>query len=119
MNGVNPWAPPQFHPLTGRPVLGAGQGNVATEESITVTHPLLNGGLPTNIPSIWAGQRPPAQFGTPQFEDWAVERALQSGQQFQSFGNIAEAIKAAKERSEMLGRTMQMAPTQPPIFPGR
>lgn len=87
-----------------RPILQGPSGKGATEESITVTHPRLNGGLPTNIPSIWNGQRPPGQFGTSQFEDWAVEQAIRSGTKFPTFNSIDEATSAAKMRSDEIGR---------------
>lgn len=92
------------HPVTGRPILRNDDGTIATEESITITNPLLNGGAPTNIPSIWGGQRSPYKFGTQEFEDWAVERALKSGQKFQPFPSIDAAERAARERSKMLGQ---------------
>jgi hypothetical protein len=93
------------HPQTGRPLLYNPDGSFATEESITVTNPALNGGAPTNIPSIWGGQRPPPEFkfGSQEFEDWSVNNALQSGQQFPAFGSIAEAVRAAQQRSDGLG----------------
>jgi hypothetical protein len=96
-----------MHPLTQRPMLEAPGGGIATEESITVTHPKLNGGAPTNIPSIWGGQRPPFEPDAPEFQDWAVDQALRSGQTFQPFSSIEEAVSAAKARSDMLGRTMR------------
>lgn len=94
-----------IHPVNNRPILHNPDGSIATEESITVTHPRLNAGRPTNIPSIWGGQRPPFQHGTPEFEDWAVERALATGKTFPTFNSIDEAVAAAKARSNMLGRT--------------
>ena len=93
------------HPETGRPVLDNEDGSFSTEESITVTHPRLNDGKPTNIPSIWNGKRPPMAPSDPGFEDYVVEQALKSGQKFPSFNSIDEAVSAAKERSEWLGRS--------------
>jgi hypothetical protein len=87
-----------------RPILPGRGGKGATEESITVTHPSLNGGRPTNIPSIWGGQRPPGMFGTPQFEDWAVAQALKAGTSFPAFNSIEEAVRAAQMRSDEIGR---------------
>src|SRR5688500_10951296 len=45
------------NPINNRPILDNGDGSYSTEESITVTDPRLNGGRPTNIPSIWGGRR--------------------------------------------------------------
>lgn len=78
-----------------RPMLQNSDGSVSTEESITVTDPRLNGGRPTNIPSIWNGQR--LQEGQ------AVGAAMQSGQRFPAFGSIDEAVQAAQARSSQLG----------------
>lgn len=94
---------PRIMPSTGRPILDDPKGGFETEKSITVTHPMLNGGQPTNIPSIWGGQHPPYRFGTREFEDWAVNHAIRSGQTFKSFGSIDEAVAAARARSGALG----------------
>ncbi len=79
----------------GQPVIANPDGTVSTERSITVTDPRLNGGRPTNIPSLWDG----VQLG----EQEAVTRALQSGQTYQSFNSIDEAVQAAKARSNEMG----------------
>jgi hypothetical protein len=94
----------QTHPMNNRPILQNPDGSIATEESITITHPQMNGGRPTNIPSIWGGQRPPHQPNTREFEDWAVDQANKSGQTFNPFNSIEEAVRAAQERSNMLGK---------------
>lgn len=83
-------------------------GSVSTEESITVTDPRLNNGAPTNIPSIWGGQR--------LNDDEAIAAATASGQQFQAFRSIQEAVDAAVARSSMLGRAVDQqmnAPQRP------
>jgi hypothetical protein len=79
---------------TGRPILGNPDGSSSTELSITVTDPRLNGGMPTNIPSIWQGHELD--------EDGAVLMAIQSGQKFGAFKSVDEAVKAAKARSSTL-----------------
>ena len=92
------------HPMNNRPILQNPDGSIATEESITIEHPRMNGGRPTNIPSIWGGQRPPFPPNTREFEDWAVDNALKSGQQFPPFNSIDEAVSAARARSNELGK---------------
>lgn len=87
----------RYHPITGRPILENADNSFSTEESITVTDPRLNNGQPTNIPSIWDGQR-----GT---EERAIKEALKSGQEFDSFPSIDEAVTAAKKRSDWIGKT--------------
>jgi hypothetical protein len=86
-------APGSGGPLThdGYPARRNADGSHSTEVSITVTHPRLNGGKPTNIPSLWAGKEVD--------EEEAVERALKSGRKFQSFGSVDDAVKAAIARS--------------------
>ncbi|MGH1360982.1 MAG: hypothetical protein ACRBC3_19660 [Burkholderiaceae bacterium] len=73
-----------------------------SERSITVTNPRLNGGRPTNIPSIWEGAE--------HDEDAAVDFALRSGQKFSSFESVDEAINEARNRSANLGREVQSDP---------
>lgn len=99
-------------PSTGRPMLQNPDGSVSTERSITVTDPRLNGGRPTNIPSIWNGR---------QLDDQgAIAAALQSGQQFQGFDSIPEAVSAAEARSAMLGQEVDALQngTRKPRFSG-
>lgn len=86
------------HPANNRPMLRNPDGSVSTEESLTITDPRINSGRPTNIPSIWNGQR----FD----EDQAVMQALNSGQSFSAFNSIEEAVNAARQRSDMLGETI-------------
>lgn len=80
-------------------------GATMTELSITVTDPRLNGGKPTNIPSLWAGRQVS--------EGEAVKRALASGQTWQSFETIEAAEVAAAARSEALGTQLAQAPKAP------
>lgn len=89
---------------TGRPMLDNGDGSVSTELSITITDPRLNGGRPTNIPTIWGGRR--------LNDDMAINSALASGQKFEAFPSIAAAERAAEYRSanEILTPT-RAAPT--------
>lgn len=84
----------QYHPLTGRPILIGQDGSPLTEYTITVTHPALNRGRPTNIPSIWNGQI--------QDEETAVAYALRSGGPWPSYKTIADAVEAAASRTDML-----------------
>jgi hypothetical protein len=95
-------APAGVHPTTGRPILPNADGSVSTEESVTLTHPRLNGGRPTNVPSIWNGQR----FDPATQEEEIVNQALASGQTFQAYGTIEEAVAAARTRSNALGQVL-------------
>lgn len=90
---------PTINPVNNRPNLPNDDGSYSTELSVTVTNPRLNGGKPTNIPSIWNGTR-----FDPQDEEVIVDQALKSGQQFQAFDSIPAAVEAAKARSNDLGR---------------
>lgn len=89
-------------------------GSRSTERSITVTHPNLNGGKPTNIPSIWMVDGKIVELlGQPNYEDRAVEFALQTGEKWQSYGSIAEAETAAKKRSDAGARFSDATPGGP------
>ena len=90
----------------GYPALVNDDGSVSTEISITVTNPRLNGGKPTNIPSLWKGKVVP--------EDEAVKNALASGNTYQSFSTINAAVNAAKAKSAAGGAN---APAQTPTTP--
>lgn len=79
----------------GYPARKNSDGSYSTEVSITVTNPKLNNGKPTNIPSLWKGKEVD--------ENTAVENALASGNKYESFSTIPEAVKAAKERSKAGG----------------
>lgn len=99
------------HPTTGKPIIKNADGSVSTERSITVEDGRLNGGKPTNIPTIWDG--------TEVSPDQAIERAAGSGQQFPSFNTVDEAVAAAKARSAQLGKDLapRAAPETPPLTP--
>ena len=79
----------------GYPARKNADGSYSTEVSITVTNPKLNGGKPTNIPSLWKGKEVD--------EDTAVKNALASGKKYDSFSTIPEAVTAAKEKSKAGG----------------
>jgi hypothetical protein len=88
---------PSGNPIDlSRPKLQNPDGSFSTERSITVTEPGLNGGQPTNIPTIWDGRQ--------LSEDEAIQRAIASNQKFPSFNSIDEAVNAAKARSERIGQ---------------
>jgi hypothetical protein len=76
----------------GYPAKKNADGSYSTELTITVTNPKLNGGKPTNIPSLWKGVEVN--------EETAVENAMRSGAKYQSFSTIPEAVSAAKEKSK-------------------
>ncbi len=80
----------------GAPARNNSDGSVSTEVSITVTDPKLNGGKPTNIPSMWGGKEVD--------QDTAIENAIKSKKTWPTFNSIDEAVKAASERSNAKGR---------------
>lgn len=92
----------------GYPALRNEDGSYSTELSITVTDPRLNGGAPTNIPSLW--RRNILDEGA------AIEEALKSGRHFESFPTIDAAVRAAVARSAAGGaaaRTIRRTGTAP------
>lgn len=84
------------HPITGRPVYIDPQGYPETEKSVTLQDPRINGGAWTNLPTIWGGRQMTD-------EQWAANNAVLSGQQFPAYNSLDEALKAAVERSRVLG----------------
>lgn len=113
--GMQPMTRQQLGPLgtqqtgttnEGRPIIQNPDGSVSTERTITVTDPRLNGGMPTNIPSMFGGKEVS--------EDEAVERIVraggkdpETGQVMKGYPTIDAAVKAAQERSAGLGRTIE------------
>ena len=89
----------------GYPAVKNADGSYSTELSITVTNPKLNGGKPTNIPSLWKGKVVN--------EETAVANALASGAKYESFSTIPEAVSAAKEKSKG-GGAAATSNNQPP-----
>lgn len=79
-----------------RPAINNPDGTISTERSITVQADDLNGGQPTNIPTIWEGKQ--------LSERDAIRRAVLSGQKYPAFRSIEEAVNAARQRSEDIGR---------------
>jgi hypothetical protein len=87
----------------GRPIVKNEDGSVSTERTITVTDERINGGKPTNIPTMFGGKQVS--------EEEAIERIAraggkdpETGRPLPGYNSIEEAVKAAKERSENLGR---------------
>lgn len=80
-------------------------GTQSSERSITVTDPKLNDGRPTNIPTIWkiGGETVQLQVGV-EGQQRAIDFAIRSGESFDDFGSIDEAVTAAKTRSAAGGR---------------
>lgn len=90
----------------GRPILKNPDGSISTERSITITDERVNGGKPTNIPSMFGG--------TQLTEEAAIQRIVEAGgkdpetgKPVQSFNTIEEAVKAAEQRSQELGKQNQ------------
>jgi hypothetical protein len=87
-------------------------GDVSTEISITVTDPRLNGGQPTNIPTLVKGQKNvdallSGKDPTPQQQELAIRRAVQrqnGGAYLPGFKSIPEAVSAAEARSQTKGQ---------------
>jgi len=75
----------------GLPARKNPDGSYSTEVSITVQDEKLNGGKPTNIPSLWGGKEVSREE--------AVDLAVKSGNIYVGFNSIAEAEAAAKAKS--------------------
>lgn len=86
----------------GRPVYTTPDGNYITERTITVTTPDINGGKPTNIPTVYDGKIVS--------QEEAIHRVVQAGgfdpithRALDGYSSIEEAVKAAQERTHSLG----------------
>ena len=101
----------QFAPLTneviglteeGRPIIRNEDGTMSSERTITITHPMINNGKPTNIPTIYNKKEVN--------QDEAINIIINSkgidpetGRRLNSYDTLDEAVTAAKARSEQLG----------------
>ena len=95
---TNPLAP------QGRPVVPNPDGSFSTEISITVTDPRINGGKPTNIPSMFGGAKVPQEEAIRRITE-AGGVDPETGRALQGFNSIDEAVAAAKSRSDKIGQT--------------
>jgi soluble lytic murein transglycosylase-like protein len=91
---ATPSGTPTTLPGTTKPIQNA-DGTVTTERSITITDPRINGGKPTNIPTVWGGQIVS--------DEQAIKNAVQSRTLYPSYPTIDAAVSAAKQRSNDLG----------------
>jgi hypothetical protein len=85
----------------GRQYVANDDGSYSTEVTVTVIDPRINGGKPTNIPSMYNGKIVS--------EDEAADiiaknegRDPETGREMQGYASIAEAVKAAKARSKSI-----------------
>ena len=79
----------------GYPAVKTSDGKHMTEYSITVTDPRMNGGKPTNIPSLWKGKVVD--------EDTAVNNAIASKKEYRSFDSIDSAVSDSIKKSSAGG----------------
>jgi len=89
-------------PGARQPTIQNPDGSASSELSITVEADEINKGKPTNIPTIFGGERVS--------DEEAIKRIIQAGgvdpetgRELQGFNNLDEAVKAAGERSQALG----------------
>jgi len=96
----------------GRTLYRNQDGSVSSERSITVTDPRLNGGRPTNIPSMFNGR----QVEQNEAIDIIVRNGgidPETGRRLESYNTIDEAVAAAKSRSAGLGTGAPAPVTSP------
>jgi hypothetical protein len=92
-------------------------GSWSSEISMTVTHPDLNGGKPTVIPSMWLNNGQPVRARN---EDQAVKYAVQSGLKFNSFDTIDQADAFANDREAQWQKVGREGAAQlPPLYSGQ
>jgi len=90
---------------SGRRLVDNPDGTVSSERTVTVTSDEINRGRPTNIPTMFGG----VELGV---ED-AIRRIIaaggrdpETGRQLEAFNSIEEAVKAAQERSDNIGKSL-------------
>lgn len=96
---LDPSLAPQVRPGAARPfapgeAIKNPDGSWSSEITVTVNDPILNGGKPTVIPSLWLVDGKAVRVN----EDTAARYAAQSGLKFQSFDSMAAAEKFATDR---------------------
>lgn len=85
---VRPFAPGEY--------LKNPNGTWSSEISTTVSDPGLNGGAPTNIPTLWLINGKPVRVN----EDMAAQLAAKSGLKFPAFKNMDEAVASSDQREK-------------------
>jgi len=86
----------------------------SSEVTRTVTHPNLNKGQPTNIPSLYVVGGKPYLAAN---EDEAADLAIKSGLSFPSYADIPTADKAAVDREALWqGLSPEKASTIAPLY---
>lgn len=86
----------------GRPIVKNPDGSISTERTITVTDPRINGGKPTNIPSMYGGKEVSEQEAIARVAT-AGGKDPETGEVLPGFNSIEEAVAAAQARSKELG----------------
>lgn len=71
-------------------------GSWSSEMTYTLQDPILNGGLPTNVPGLWLKDGKPYHAT----EDEAARFAAQSGLQWPTYQRLPEADAASAEREK-------------------
>lgn len=101
----------------GRQIIGNEDGSFSTERTITVTDPRINGGQPTNIPTMYGGQ----------IVDDAMAADIiansggvdpDTGRALEGYPSIAAAERAAQQRSSSLAGELPSAPYSEDAFAG-
>lgn len=90
-----PGSPSNVRPFAPGEYIRNPDNSWSSEISLTVGHPKLNGGKPTNIPSLWLVNGKPYRAKN---EDEAAELAVRSGLTWPSFPTFDIADQAATDR---------------------
>jgi len=91
---------PNIRPLQPGEYRKNKDGSYSTEISKTVKNPMINEGMPTNIPSLYVVDGVVKEF---QNEDEAVRAAIATGLNYPSFASIPDAVQAARQRTDKGG----------------
>ena len=90
----------------GRPVVLNDDGSVSTERTITISHPGINSGRYTNIPTMFGGK----EF-SPEVSILKIIKHKgidpDTGISLPGFGDVRQAEIAAQKRSKELGKLLE------------
>lgn len=89
----------------GRPIMRNADGSVSTERSITVEIPEINGGKPTNIPTMFGGREVQPDEAIRKIIE-AGGRDPETGRVLPGYASNEEAENAARGRSQAIGATV-------------
>ncbi len=106
----------------GRNIFKNPDGSFSTERTTTIVHPAINGGAPTNIPTIFAGQELTPDEATELIVEIVRRNGSaidpETGRELVGFPSMKAAVAGAKKRSATIGKELNaLTAPRPKIKP--